>query len=41
MDADKADNLAGFLDRDECVQGGQQAPPQPGSVQSGPLQQVS
>src|SRR5690242_2381814 len=49
IDADEAEYLAEFLDRDECVQRGQipvQQPPvqpvplQSGPLQSGPLQQV-
>jgi hypothetical protein len=50
IDADEAEYLAEFLDRDECAQRGQQVPsqqallpqvpPQPGPLQSGPLHQV-
>ncbi len=49
IDADEAEYLAEFLDRDECAQGGQasrqqaqlqQVPLQSGPLQSGPLQQV-
>ena len=49
IDADEAEYLAEFLDRDECVQRGQaphqqsqlqQVPLQGGPLQSGPLQQV-
>ena len=44
IDADEAEYLAEFLDRDECAQRGQaplrQVPHQPGPLQSGPLQQV-
>ena len=44
IDADEAEYLAEFLDRDECVQRGQvplqQAQPQQAPVQSGPPQQV-
>ncbi len=49
IDADEAEYLAAFLDRDECAQRGQaplqqaqlqQVPLQPGPLQSGPLQQV-
>src|SRR5580704_7608009 len=40
IDADEAEYLAEFLDRDECAQRGQQVPLQPGPLQSGPLQQV-
>ena len=32
IDADEAEYLAEFLDRDECAQRGQQVPPQPGSA---------
>src|SRR6266566_3274117 len=40
IDADEAEYLAEFLDRDECAQRGQQVPFQQGPLQSGPLQQV-
>lgn len=41
IDADEAEYLAEFLDRDECAQRGQQVPPlQSGPLQSGSLQQV-
>ena len=40
IDADEAEYLAEFLDRDECAQRGQQVPLQSGPAQSGPLQQV-
>ena len=40
IDADEAEYLAEFLDRDECRQRGQQVPLQSGPLQSGPLQQV-
>ena len=40
IDADEAEYLAGLLDRDECAQRGQQVPPQPGPLPSGPLPQV-
>ena len=40
IDADEAEYLAEFLDRDECAQRGQQVPLQAGPLQSGPLQQV-
>ena len=41
IDADEAEYLADFLDRDECAQvPHQQVPHQPGPRQSGPLQQV-
>ncbi len=50
IDADEAEYLAEFPDRDECTRCGQsplqqaslqQVPYQPGPLQSGPLQQVS
>ena len=37
IDADEAEYLAEFLDRDECAQRGQQVPSQPGPLQSGGL----
>src|SRR5947207_2178982 len=40
IDADEAEYLAEFLDRDECAQRGQQAPPQQGLSQQAQLQQV-
>ena len=41
IDADEAEYLAEFLDRDECAQRGQQAPPQQGLSQQAQLPQVS
>lgn len=45
IDADEAEYLAEFLDRDECAQRGQvplqQVPLQTGTLQSGPRQQVT
>src|SRR6266516_2550871 len=40
IDADEAEYLAEFLDRDECAQRGQQAPPQQAQLPQVPLQQV-
>jgi hypothetical protein len=40
IDADEAEYLAEFLDRDECAQRGQQAPPQQVQLPQVPLQQV-
>ena len=40
IDADEAEYLAGFLDRDECAQRGQQAPPQQALSQQAQLPQV-
>ena len=40
IDADEAEYLAEFLDRDECAQRGQQVPPQQAQLPQVPLQQV-
>jgi len=40
IDADEADYLAEFLDRDECAQRGQQAQLPQASIQQMPIQQV-
>jgi hypothetical protein len=40
IDADEAEYLAGFLDRDEYAQRGQQVPPRPVQLPQVPIQQV-
>ncbi len=40
IDADEADYLAEFLDRDECAQRGKQVPPQPAQLPQAQLPQV-
>ena len=40
IDADEAEYLAEFLDRDECAQRGQQGPPQQAQLPQVPIQQV-
>jgi hypothetical protein len=40
IDADEADYLAEFLDRDECAQRGQQVLPQQAQLPHAPIQQV-
>jgi hypothetical protein len=40
IDADEAEYLAEFLDRDECAQRGQQVPPQQAQLPQAPIQQM-
>ena len=40
IDADEAEYLAEFLDRDECAQGGKQAPPQQAQLPQVPIRQM-
>jgi hypothetical protein len=40
IDADEAEYLAEFLDRDECAQRGQQVPPQPAQLPHATIQQM-